>query len=647
MPSVAHQITLLSLLILSTGCSYCPPTQRYDTSQFPPRCLDCPRIVANQMQLTRIPAQTAIRRTASKFSPGLPQNETCGCWRPASPTVVDIVLNSSSWVVSGLVMGSSRGQWLREINVQASMDNVTFIDWGNYTALNFTDATIAVFTLPIQARIFRLSVLRYANHYVNSTAGFAVAPIQALVSHTQPFTCACPLLSDGTCCPHLNMTVRNDECVWCMDPTKISTVMVDGCGKCRSGTFEFDGQCYYALPSNAINNLRMTEEASSNGVFWTAGLDITTDSRTVLLLYLTSLNFTHPCLANQTTACILNAMSGGPLQVVNILQPAVPLRPMTAARIAQRYLQFDRGRYSLNMTEQALRSWASCSGVWCNGTLGALFVTLFQNEVRIAGVQQPLRFQTGLPNLVCTGGGTQFLELARMELHLFPSDVWMVRIIGVQLRGAVIHVQWDEGTFAAYGPPSEFVTIGPPPLGWNQSLRVFDAYNSTRLELLQPVSIVVHGATDALQYSGILVEMSYGFGFDKSPQPGDSEQLVLITARSPQPVRLKSLSVSYPPGSAPVLYTTPQGFIINSNRVIDLTLSCSTLTAAALYQWIANAIQILLIANQIPPQIVQFVQRSCGAVASRAVSRAYWMVPERPPSSRTASVRMEITANFV
>ena len=169
----------------------CPPEKRFDVGRF--RCLDCPRVIPNQVPLARI--NTLTKKRIQKFSPGLPQNETCGCWRAQENQTINVALNSSSWVVSGLLFNASRGRWLRQFNIQASGDNTTFVDWGTYTATNFTDASIALFSFPIRAQFFNINVLRYANHYVNES-GFPIS-VQALVSHEQPFSCGCPLLSNG------------------------------------------------------------------------------------------------------------------------------------------------------------------------------------------------------------------------------------------------------------------------------------------------------------------------------------------------------------------------------------------------------------------------------------------------------------------
>ena len=624
------RLLLLAVIMTSATTTNCPlPTQRYDVAEFPPRCIDCPQIVSNQMPLARIATQLAVQRAAVKFSPGLPQNDTCGCWRAANQTVVNVTLNAS-WIVSGLLWDNDRGRWLRQVSVRASEDGVVFVGLGNYTYANHTAAAVMLFAAPVRARVFEVSVLRYANHYVNTSTGFALAAPTALVSQTQPFTCACPLLANGSCCPYLNMTVRNDTCVWCMDPTQISTVMVDGCGKCRAGTFEYMGRCVYSLPSNAINNMRVAAP-QSDGVFWTADIDISADPRTVVLLYLTSRGAApHPCLSNQTVACFLTPVAG----FLTVVQPSSwkPAVRQLPPLIAPRYIQFDRGRYTLNMTQPTVREWAAaCS-------LGALFITLWHGRVlQTAALQQPLILKTGIPSLVLSGPGTESLMRAQMELHLFPGNVWMVRVVGATLVGATVRVQWDEGPVLVYGNSPQYIAIGPPPPNWSQ-MRVSDG--STRLEIRQPVYPVVHGALDSLEYSGIVVEMKYGLRFSAEPSPGDSEQLIFITARSPLPVRLKSLAASI--AGATVHYTTSKGFISDPTRVVDLTLACITPpVSSTLYAWIYSAIQILPDA----PLLGDYIQRSCAMVTSGAVTKAYWLVPA-VAAPRSQPLRLEVTAEF-
>jgi hypothetical protein len=175
--------------------SYCPSTQRYDVGLFPPRCIDCAKILSNRMQVARVPTTLLTKRVAQKFSPGLPQNQTCGCWQtPANQTMSFDVMLNASWVVLGLAFGSDRSMWLKEIEILASDDNRTFVPWGGYVMSNFTSASLALFTYPIRARLFRVVVRKYANHLITSTSGYQISPVQALVSSDQPFGCSCPTL---------------------------------------------------------------------------------------------------------------------------------------------------------------------------------------------------------------------------------------------------------------------------------------------------------------------------------------------------------------------------------------------------------------------------------------------------------------------
>ena len=216
----------------------------------------------------------------AKFSPGLPQNQTCGCWASTNQTV-EVSLNAS-WIVAGIVLNGQRTLWWREFSVSASDDNRTYIDWGNYTAANYS-SSMALFSYPIKARYFRINIRKYANHYVNLTTGVPIS-VQALVSPTQPFSCMCPTLSSGECCPSSNMRIINDKCVWCMNPGLLSTVMVNGCGVCKEGTFEYNGRCVYRVPAFQGTNFSVDNVAVSDGVLWSVDFNITASDNVWLYL---------------------------------------------------------------------------------------------------------------------------------------------------------------------------------------------------------------------------------------------------------------------------------------------------------------------------------------------------------------------------
>ena len=627
------RIAILVFLMTHTSTYYCPLTQRYDVGQFPPRCLDCPRVISNSVSLSQISTVLRTKR-APKFSPGLPQNQTCGCWR-ANQTV-DVALNAS-WVVSGLIFNSNKGRWLREIGIQASADNVSFIDWGSYTATNFTDASLTIFSLPIRAQFFRLTILRYANHFINITTGFPLS-VQALVSQTQPFDCGCPTLSTGACCPFQNMTIRNDTCIWCMDPTSIATVMVDGCGRCRQGTFEFQGRCIYNKAIGPINNM-VISNPTSDGVFWTTGLNVTQDTaRTALILYLSnsSDSFIHPCTVKNASATCLKPG----LKIFQGVMYNPPIQRLEPPLVSTQYLQFDRGRYTLNMTQQTIRTWAACSSTMCTGSISALFVTPLSGSFSAQHVFQPLKFNFGLPGFMSTVGGTQDTSLARMELHCFFGSTWALRIIGLQMRGDQIFVQWDTLQSESHTNQGEFTQINAPPAQW-AILRVTDGLNGTVLVTQQPVKVVNHYSVTTTQYNGIDVLMTYGLNFNPTPTPGDSEQIIFITAKSPQPIRLKRLSVTTPINGLSVTYTNSKGFIVDPTRVLDLTIACTQMTFQALETWIQQAILILPQNMQV---VEDFIKLSC--FTSKSTAKAYWMVPSRPLTPRNQALQMQVIAEF-
>ena len=654
----------------------CPSNQRYDVTEFPPRCLDCPRVIPNAMDLSLIGTVARARRAPSKFSPGLPQNATCGCWRAPADQTVEVALNAS-WVVSGLLFaGFTRTRWLREIQVNASADNATFIDWGTYTARNFTDAALTVFALPIRARFLRITVLRYVNHRVNES-GFPLA-ISALVSQTEPFDCGCPRLSSGKCCPFVNMTVRNDACVWCMDPTQITTVMVEGCGQCKPGTFEHEGRCIYQRPANANNRLEIEplfsprEQPPTTSASWSAhiNLRVEDEARTAVVLFLTpDPVFIHPCTRGGGNArcCLPTPPSqtdgkeeGGPIIIViseeaRCAPDLAVIQRLKTPNISTQYLQFDRGRYTLNMTPPALHSWARCTDTVCTGALGALFLTLFDDGTFRAQAQmRPLLFQSARSNLMLIpDAASPATAGAKLELHTTTAakgqQRWAVRIAGIRLHGDRVYVRWDAQAPLLYprNGSSDFVEIDPPPPIWD-TLRLTDGpLNATTLTIQQPVTVVRHGALTQWQASDIAVRIRYGLGFGKSPQPGDSEQVAFIVATSQRPIRLKRLSVldDTQPSTA-VTYTTPKGFVTDPTKALDLVVACTSSTQIELVRWLYQA-TALLRDDFSNPSMAAFAKASCDEAA--AASKAYWMAMPagRGGGMRTASRPMRVVAEFV
>jgi hypothetical protein len=665
-------VALLAMLYHGAGqnTSYCHPSQRFDVGAFPPRCIYCARVLSNRMRIASIPTTLVTRRTVQKFSPGMPQNQTCGCWRsPANQTVFDVVLNAS-WIVTGLSFHSDRQRWLKEIEVQASDNNRTYIPWGVYSMSNFTAASLTLFSYPIRARFFRVTVRKYANHYVSSTSGFPLSPVQALVSHDQPFGCACPMLSSGECCPFLNMTIRNDQCIWCMDPADIRTSTTDGCAKCKAGTLEFQGRCYQSAPPARINSLSVGNPLS-DGVRWRIQVNYSTDPQSALLLFIANRTAEQrrPCASEGyqssalVSACCLqdyyNSILHTPV-LWNFTPPPPPLEnvaPESAAKlcsiesvldtpsIVQQFVQFDRGRQSvtLSFSEQELRAWAACDDLRCTGFVGALFLTLMSPPPIAAFLpqlmQQPLQFEKSVPPLVCTASRA-LPQHARAELHYYAStDIFVVRILGAELNGEHLRFQWtntDEWTVTANAP--EPVVTGPPTP--SAALRIGNDINMLRID--PPITPVIHGAVKRSAAAGIVVEVVYGFGFKELPEPGDTDQIVIITAKSSQPTRLRRLATSR--NGETTTYTNAKGFILDPRRALDLGVSCYQ-DSALMVKWLLQAMQ-LLDTPDIPHS--SFVQRSCRMVLSGEVAKAFWLAPWRGALNvdRRSPSGVEVVAEF-
>jgi len=601
-------------------------------------------VIPNPIQLTRTNTFTRTK-TTPKFSPGLPQNYTCGCWRAPANQTIDVALNTS-WIVAGLTFNSNRARWLRQINVRASADNVTFMDWGNYTSLNFSTAATTIFSYPIRAQFFRVTVLRYANHYINDTTGFPVS-VSALVTQTEPFGCGCPRLSNGSCCPFNNMTVRNDTCTWCMDPKQLSTVMINGCGKCKRGTYEYLGHCLYARPPNTKNTFLLTN-AATNGLFWTIDTTLIADSYTAMVVFLAQKNNSHPCAQSNATAACLESDPNSYIPILaEVAYMNKTLQRLEHPQIASQYLQFDRGRYILNMTQPTIRAWATCTSLSCNGYVGALFITSFQNTpiIKTQSVLHPVKFDFEISGLLVEVGGQQDMSLAKLELHRFSAiNTWFILVAGVRMKGTSFYLQWDQSDWIQYNNTEETVLkqIDPPPAVWD-TVRVSDHINTTKLQARQPIRVVTHDGTTQNQNSGINVRITYGFNFNPTPSPGDSEQLVFITAKSQRPIRLKRLAIVSPGAGITTTYTNSKGFIVDPTRVLDLNTACSKPTST-LVTWIANAIWILK--DNPPVVLTDFIKASCSLIAENQVSNAYWLIPARAPTPRTASYQMDVVAEF-
>ena len=492
---------------------YCPPTQRYDLHTFPPRCLDCPSIVLNPMYLTSIGSSVRQNRRAARFNPGVPHNHSCGCWRSGDNSSIEISLNAS-WIVSGLTFQADRARWLRRFSVEASNDNSTFIEWGNYTQSNFSSSALVLFRYPIRATFFRLVVYEYVNHMVNVSSGYPMR-INALVSDSGPFSCKCAALSTGECCPNSNMEVKNNTCITCMDPLDINTVMIDGCGRCRAGTVKEQAsrRCVAAIPDQTNDSVVVlqTTLAELSGDVWTVRLNAFA-GKLLLVLLLTGGQML-PCAAIPTTSACFKGLERDFTPVLwdlNLTESSGTTPVFRAPRqLDKQYIQYDRGKLTLAMKEASIRSWAECGPHQCTGNLVALFISAFDNTPRFFGtvIRQPLVFEFSppiAPVLVC--GFVRGLDPLTVEIqHLVDSNQYV--LFTYPALSGTWFLQWDNNTHRIA------VTGGilslPPPATWSY-LRVFAG--DKQYMVTSPVSITVKNHVKRLSAVKDSIRVSVGYG---------------------------------------------------------------------------------------------------------------------------------------
>lgn len=615
---------------------WCLASQRYDVHQFPPRCLDCPSITLNPMRLSSISTSVRPKQQAAKFSPGLPHNQSCGCWRAGNQTV-DVQLNAS-WVVSGLAFHADRMRWLRRFSVAASEDGVTFLDWGDYTPSNFTASVAVLFRYPIRATVLRLTIAEYVNHMVNVSAGFPLQ-INALVSNTEPFGCECTALPTGECCPVANMEVKNGTCVLCMDPSDIHTVMEDGCGRCKPGTVPFGSTRRCVVPPRRGSAVRRSLEVSnleSNRGSWSVQVDLGADVPVIVFISpdeMPRCSIMGLCLgsffANESFIPVL--------WDVDLNQSKEGITVQTNQSTNQQYLQFDRGRPVLVMSEKAIRSWARCSGFQCVGVLGALFIDQFSV---VDVIHRRLVYDLAAPltnSLVCIF--TRRLIPTTVGVIL-DADRYRLLFTSPELQNTPASVQWDDRPDRTEVAADGTMSL-PPPTAWS-SMRIFA--RGQQYYVAQPVPVVKRNAPLlSLQVAkeSTSVSIAYGLALASSPASGDSEQLVTISAVSKQPLRLTKLaSVA---GGLSAVYTTSKGFISDPKRALDLVVACSgMMDADSMVRWLETAIGL------IESRTESFVQSACGRVRSGEVSKLYWLVPAIPAGTkRTDVVKVSVEAIFV
>ena len=622
---------------------WCAPSQRYDVHQFPPRCLDCPSVALNPMHISKI--STAVRQNVHtpKLEPGVPQNNSCGCWRGVGHTSIEISLNAS-WIVSGLTFPSDRTRWLRRFSVAASGDNTAFIDWGNYTQSNASAADVVLFRYPIRARYFRLVIFEYINHMVNDPAGFPLL-INALDSESEPFVCNCASLPTGECCPSENMEVKNGTCVMCMDPGDINTVMANGCGKCRSGTVQAaeSRRCVATVPNQTGSSVKLqTSSAVSNGDEWAVHVDI--DSGDLLLALFLTGGQTLPCTGLPATAACFADLERDFTPVLwdlNLTESS-GLAPVarTQRQLNRKYIQFDRGKWTLAMKEGNIRSWAECGLLQCTGNLVALFITAFRGTPSFiaTAIRQPLAFEIPAPRarpMVCSF--MRRLEPTAVEIQFLVDSSQYLLLTHPVLPG-IASVQWDESTQRV--SVHDGVLAAPPPAVW-ASMRVYAG--DQQYTVAAPASVATKSSVLSLGAArdAVWVDVSYGLALKHAPDPGDSEQLTTISAFSKQPIRLTRLSTTA--GGVTTVYTTSKGFISDPTHVLDLVVACSgAMDTGAMNGWLGSALGLM------DHRMESFADQACARVRLGGVTRLYWLVPCRPIGvGRGVRVDVTVSAEFL
>ena len=215
------------------------------------------------------------------------------------------------------------------------------------------------------------------------------------------------------------------------------------------------------------------------------------------------------------------------------------------------------------------------------------------------------------------------------------------------MNGDSIRFQWTDSaaaptdTWTFTTNSLEPIVTAPPLNNPSSSLRIGNDINMLRID--PPISPVIHGAVKRSALSGILVEVAYGFGFSRLPAFGDTDQIVIVTAKSTQPSRLKRLATSK--DGETTSYTNAKGFISDPRRVMDLGVACYQ-DKALMIKWLLQSMQLLETAD-LPH--TAFIQRSCRMMLTGEVAKGFWLVPWRGSSfnvDRMSLVGVEVVAEF-
>jgi hypothetical protein len=614
----------------------CPPGKRYDAWEFPPRCIDCASIVRNRVNLTLVATSSTLvpgqQRDAIKFSPGLPQNKTCGCWSLKQPVVVDVRLNAS-YLVAGLHFPlTSAVLWLVEfdVDVVVAANGTTTVPWGTHAPVNHTAAATVLFPFPVRASALRLTIRRYAQHAGggNASGGGVNLTVRAVVSSRQPFSCACPTLPNGHCCPFLNMSVRNGHCEWCKDPRDLNVVLDDQCGVCRPGTMELGTRCIgRPRPSTAPSLDVGVVETDGAGALRVQLAMTALPAASVYLIARSRRPPHHPCEADRTSACLFSPEYG-----------AAEYMALTLAESDHGRLQFDRGRNCWFVTTSAqILSWADCTTAasFCRGFVGAVF-SVGGGLVRVVEREVAFGLPVLVPSLVVAVAAPRRVVVPRsVEIHHREGrySLWvpgLPRGLGaVRFQCAAIATDWvttvasDEG-----GEGGVMTRIDLPDLAIIDArcARFRIAADNGRaaaveFAVAQPrwSQVVRHSTVHAMEGSTVQAALTFGAGWGAAPGVGDTERLAVLTVRA----------------------AAPRVVAAASSAIMDATRDACGGGRQAALRWLQD--RLALVADAGNAVLDGLVNRTC---ASAPQGRVFWVVPPCGGGDRRAqqgySLRVEV-----
>jgi hypothetical protein len=581
--------------------------------------------------------------------------------------MIEVVLNDSL-IVSGLFLEqTTRKQWLRDVTVTASGDNITFLDWGNYSATNWTEASTILFPLPVRARVFRITVFNYIHHWLNHT-GFPFSA-QAIVATREPFTCGCPMLSSGECCPRQNMRVWQDQCYSCMDPNSLNVMIVDGCGICKPGTVERWGKCvtraglspqggYGLVVGTVLAEFPELKNVVNDSRRWTVQMEISSLRGSVYSIFLIDEPMPqHPCGDALPSFCcliryfqthvVLMPFADGTINT-SATQFCAPQLSALVPNTDHQFFQYDRGRYSVSMSSQGIRTWAQCvRSSTCTGYVGVLFAQPFADIGRFSShiVYHPIELEFVAPPFIVATFVQPSLPALGVSFHRFQDASVQAQITGVQFDMNQSTVQWGDENATTVVNVSDTGYMLPATQTrseWRMMRIQGTATNGKPLSLAaaRPMRMAQHDAVIKTDATMVTADIFYGLSLATNPVPGDSERVMTFVSTSVRVRRLLRLQVRYGMNENFAMLANARGMIMFPDHVIDMGIACQD--RDSLLVWLERHTELFGARTQFN----HFIDRVC-ALALDEHNRVFCMVPlAQKGLNRNDIVRFEILADF-